>query len=206
MSRTGYPWSRWSSSPSTSSASSVSRSRAWSGSRSDVAYDSRSCSECTRTRASADAPARSSRSRTGTPRHVREALHPSTHAIGSVAVCWGSARQLVERELDPVGARRPRPRAGRPGSCAESTTPAATAERFTGKPCGPVSGRRGASSASLRKGHTVWPTVTRVSSPAAPATSARNVAGPVRCDVDVSRSSWLAASTGCGRARERAAG
>ena len=36
-----------------------------------------------------------------------------------------------------------------------STTPAATAERFTGKPWGPVSGRRGASSASLRSGHTV---------------------------------------------------
>ena len=56
-----------------------------------------------------------------------------------------------------------------------STTPAAIAERLTGKPWGPVSGRRGASRSNFRKGHTVWPTVSRVTNPDAPATRERKI-------------------------------
>ena len=89
--------------------------------------------------------------------------------------------QLVQREL---GQGRARP-GDRPGGSrrpmASSVVPAAAAVRFTGRPCGPMSGRRGASRVRRRRNGTVWPAVVRVTSAAAPPTatnSPRRVSSP----------------------------
>ena len=159
--------------------------------------------------ASARAPGRRRRRRPGrgghAPRRLATSATRSTprRTRSGASRCAGGARGGRRVRARPDGARRLRPRAGTTGSCAASTTPAATAERFTGKPCGPVSGRRGASSASLRSGHTVWPTVTRVRSPAGAGDQRRGTrAGRVTPGVERRRRHRRRRRTGC---RTRAA-
>ena len=120
------------------------------------------CSDSTVTSASSAAPAMRNRSRTRTPCQVLFTLQPSTQAIGSDASCTGSAPRSSSERLSR---RRTRPSTTRryAGSRAAASTCASAAVRLTGNPCGPVSGRRGARSASRFSGATVWPTVNNVS-------------------------------------------
>ena len=117
-------------------------------------------------------PTSATRSRTGTPVHTASALQPSTQVIGRLTVVCGRAASSAS-----VNARLPSGPSTvsrYAGSANLSATPAAIAEVFTGTPCGPMSGRRGASTEIRLSGRSVCPTVAIVTTPAAAATVARS--------------------------------
>src|SRR5262245_8369622 len=112
------------------------------------------------------------RSRSRTPVHVAAALQPSTQVIGSETVrCGNAASSATVSRTPPAG---PLTSSRYAGSRARSTTPALIADLLTGSPCGPMSGRLGASTDTRDSGRTVWPTVANVTATtAAPAAESR---------------------------------
>ena len=105
------------------------------------------------------APACSTRSRTGTPRQVADALQPSTHAMGRVGgprrqppqVGEGECQRPVDRAVDGQAVARVARRVLDPGADA--------ADLLTGRPCGPSPGRRCARNETGDSGATVPPAV-----------------------------------------------
>ena len=134
------------------------------GGRTLVANAPSRSSDVTKTSESAGASTSAIRSATGTPVHVAPALQPSTHAIGSDRVRWGIASSSPRLSCSVV---EPYPSVNRqPASRAASSTPACSALRLIGTPCGP-SPERTPKIDTSRSHETDCPAVERTARPAA---------------------------------------
>ena len=175
ITRAGYPWSGASGAPLTARASSASGCSTCP--EVSVACAKAPCSsERTTADAGAGTPASAARSRSRTPVQVCTVDQPSTQAIGSVAVCLGSARERARGRAGPAAAppvSSSTPAVERP----RGSIPEATKVLLTGKSFGPPSAAavvrpRGSRSARPRSGPpTVWPAVSAATSSDPPPTS-----------------------------------